>query len=89
MSVSSHGAYQNHNILHVLKLLGVEEGGELLSVRRGVPVQVGPLKAPLVTREHLLEAELVRCLVELLRVSWEAEQGSFSKWLNAQLLHCL
>lgn len=59
MTASSRGAYHNHNILHVFKLLGVEEGGELLSVCSRVPVQVGPLKPPLITREHLLEAELV------------------------------
>lgn len=75
-SVSSHRPYQNHNILHVLKLLGVEEGGELLSVRRSVPVQVSPLEAPLVAREHLLEAELVGGLVKLVRVSWEARAGA-------------
>lgn len=68
MTVSSDRAYQNHNVLHVFKLLGVEEGGELLSVCCSVPVQVGPLKPPLITREHLLVAELVGRFVKLLRV---------------------
>lgn len=34
----SHRAYQNHNILHVFKLLRVEEGCELLSVSCQIPV---------------------------------------------------
>lgn len=67
--MSSHGAYHNHDILHVFKLLGVEEGGELLSVCCSVPVQVSPFKPPLITREHLLEAELVSCFVKLFWVS--------------------
>lgn len=61
-------AYQNHNILHVLKLLRVEEGCELLSVCCQVPVQISCFKPPLITRKHLLEAELVRCVLKLLRV---------------------
>lgn len=63
--MSSHRAYQNHNILHVFKLLRVEEGGELLSACCSVSVHVSPLEPPLVTREHLLEAELVSGFVKL------------------------
>lgn len=33
-------AYQDHNILHVFKLLWVEEGRELLSVRYQVTIQI-------------------------------------------------
>lgn len=69
MTVLSHATYQNHNVLHVFKLLGVEEGGELLSVCCQIPVQVSPPKPPLITREHLLVAELVGRFVKLLRVS--------------------
>lgn len=64
----SHRTYQNHNILHVFKLLGVKEGCELLSVCSQVPVQISPFKPPLITRKHLLEAELVGCILEFLRV---------------------
>lgn len=64
----SHRAYQNHNILHMFKLLGVEEGRELLSVCRQVSIQIGSFKPPLVTREHLLEAELVCRVLKLIRV---------------------
>lgn len=64
----SHGAYQNHNILHVFKLLRVEEGCELLSVSCQIPVQISPFKPPLITRKHLLEAKLVCCILKFLRV---------------------
>lgn len=62
-------AYQNHDIFHVFKLLRVEEGCELLSVGCQVPVQICCFKPPLITRKHLLEAELVCCILELLWVS--------------------
>lgn len=61
-------AYQNHSISHVFKLLRVEEGCELLSVCCQVPVQISCFKPPLITREHLLEAELVCCFLKLLWV---------------------
>lgn len=69
----SQRAYQNHSILHVLKLLGVEEGRELLSVCRQVPVQISCFEPPLVTGKHLLEAELVRRVFKLLRVGCGGE----------------
>ncbi len=64
----SQRAYQNHSILHVFELLRVEEGCELFSVRCQVPVQISCFKPPLITRKHLLEAELVCCILKLLRV---------------------
>lgn len=64
----SHRTYQHHNILHVFKLFWVKEGCELFSVCRQVPVQISPFKPPLIARKHLLEAELVGCILEFLRV---------------------
>lgn len=61
-------AYQNHDIPHVFKFLRVEEGCKLFSVCCKVPVQISRLKPPLITREHLLKAELVCCFIKLLRV---------------------
>lgn len=65
-----YGTYQDNDILHVFELLGVEEGGELLSVCCHVPVQIGPLESPLIPRQHLLKVELVRCFLKLLWVGW-------------------
>lgn len=52
----------------MFKLLRVEEGRELLSVCCQVPIQIGSFKPPLITRKHLLEAELVCCILKLIRV---------------------
>lgn len=57
--------YQHHDMLHVLKLLRVEEGCEFFFVRLQVPVQIGGFEPPLVSRKHLLEAELVCGIFEL------------------------
>lgn len=64
-------AYQNNNILHVFELLRVEEGRELFPVCCQVAVQISRFKPPLISRKHLLEAELVRVIFKLLWVSWE------------------
>lgn len=69
--------YNNHDILHVLKLLRVEEGGELLSVCCQVSIQIGPFESPLIPRKHLLEVELVGGFLELLRVGWWKESNRY------------
>lgn len=61
-------AYQNHYVPHVVKLLGVEECCELFSVRCLVSIQISRQEPPLITRKHLLKAELVCCIFKLLWV---------------------
>lgn len=60
--------YKDHNVLHVIKLLRVQKGSELVSSCNQVTVHVGGLEPPLVSREHLLKAELVFIIFKLLWV---------------------
>ena len=53
------GPHLHHDVLHVVVLLGVQEGGELLLGGRHVAVAVGHLEAPLVPHHHLLVVEAV------------------------------
>ena len=52
-------SHLHHDVLHVVVLLGVQEGGELLLGGRHVAVAVRHLEAPLVAHHHLLVVEAV------------------------------
>lgn len=65
--------YQNHDILHVFKLLRVEEGGKLLSICCLVSIQISPFESPLIPRKHLLKVELVSGFLKLFGVGWWKE----------------
>lgn len=58
--------YLHHHVLHVVVLLRVQEGGELVSRGDAVAVPVGRLEAPLVPLQHGPVGCLVLHVVKLL-----------------------
>lgn len=62
----------HNDVLHVVVLLGVQEGRELLLGGCQVPILVGHLEAPLVPHHHLF---VVEAIVRV-RIVWEGAQGA-------------
>lgn len=60
------GSHLHHQVPHVVKLLGVQEGGELLPRGDAVVVAVRLLEAPLVAGQHGPVGGLLLHVVKLL-----------------------
>lgn len=68
-------SHLDDDVLHVIVVLGVEEGSELLSGGDEVPVPVGDLESPLVSLQHGLVAGFVINVIKLLTCGSQREHG--------------